>query len=80
MPDGSALANTASTLHKMAQILRKIPEVVSIQTYAGTAKPFDFNGLNHVPTYAVLLCQGRTLRQLLDAILVAQVAFQPQRN
>jgi multidrug efflux pump subunit AcrB len=45
MPDGSALANTASTLHKMAQILRKIPEVVSIQTYAGTAKPFDFNGL-----------------------------------
>jgi hypothetical protein len=29
----------------MAQILRKIPEVVSIQTYAGTAKPFDFNGL-----------------------------------
>lgn len=45
MPDGSALAKTASTLHKMAQILRKMPEVVSIQTYAGTAKPFDFNGL-----------------------------------
>jgi multidrug efflux pump subunit AcrB len=38
MPDGRALANTASTLHKMAQILRKIPEVVSIQTYAGTAR------------------------------------------
>ncbi len=45
MPDGSALADTASILHKMAQILRKMPEVVSIQTYAGTAKPFDFNGL-----------------------------------
>lgn len=45
MPDGSALAQTASTLHKMAQILRKMPEVVSIQSYTGTAKPFDFNGL-----------------------------------
>ncbi|SFV88824.1 Acriflavin resistance protein [hydrothermal vent metagenome] len=45
MPDGTALSETASTLHKMAQILRKIPEVVSIQSYSGTAKPFDFNGL-----------------------------------
>lgn len=45
MPDGTALAQTASTLHKMAQILRNIPEVISVQVYAGTAKPFDFNGL-----------------------------------
>lgn len=45
MPDGTALSETASTLHKMAQILRKVPEVVSIQSYSGTAKPFDFNGL-----------------------------------
>ena len=45
MPDGTALSRTASTLHSMAQILRKMPEVVSIQTYSGTAKPFDFNGL-----------------------------------
>ncbi|SFV85875.1 Acriflavin resistance protein [hydrothermal vent metagenome] len=45
MPDGTALSETASTLHKMAQILRKMPEVVSIQSYSGTAKPFDFNGL-----------------------------------
>jgi len=45
MPDGTALANTASTLHKMAQVLRNMPEVVAIQAYSGTAKPFDFNGL-----------------------------------
>ena len=45
MADGTALADTASTLHKMAQVLRNMPEVVSIQSYAGTAKPFDFNGL-----------------------------------
>ncbi|MEO1943478.1 MAG: efflux RND transporter permease subunit [Candidatus Thioglobus sp.] len=45
MPDGTALADTASTLHKMAQVLRNVPEVVAVQAYAGTAKPFDFNGL-----------------------------------
>ena len=45
MADGTALADTASTLHKMAQVLRNMPEVVAIQSYAGTAKPFDFNGL-----------------------------------
>jgi len=45
MPDGTALADTASTIHKMAQVLRNIPEVVAVQSYSGTAKPFDFNGL-----------------------------------
>ena len=45
MPDGSSLANTASTLAKMAYILRDIPEVVALQTYTGTSQPFDFNGL-----------------------------------
>jgi multidrug efflux pump subunit AcrB len=45
MPDGTALAETASTLHKMAQVLRNVPEVIAVQSYAGTAKPFDFNGL-----------------------------------
>lgn len=45
MPDGTALSDTASTLHLMAQELRNVPEVIDIQTYSGTAKPFDFNGL-----------------------------------
>ncbi len=45
MADGTALTDTASTLHRMAQVLRNIPEVVAVQSYAGTAKPFDFNGL-----------------------------------
>ncbi|MFP6776461.1 MAG: efflux RND transporter permease subunit [PS1 clade bacterium] len=45
MPDGTALADTASTLHKMAQVLRNVPEVIAVQSYAGTARPFDFNGL-----------------------------------
>jgi multidrug efflux pump subunit AcrB len=45
MPDGTALPNTSTTLYEMAQILKDIPEVVAIQSYAGTARPFDFNGL-----------------------------------
>ncbi len=63
MPDGSALADTATTLHSMAQVLRNIPEVVAIQTYSGTAKPFDFNGLvrhyylRHMPSEGELQIQ-----------------------
>ncbi len=63
MPDGSALADTATTLHAMAQELRNIPEVVAIQTYSGTAKPFDFNGLvrhyylRHMPSEGELQIQ-----------------------
>ncbi len=45
MPDGTALTQTQSTLHKMTEVIRKIDEVVAVQTYAGLAKPFDFNGL-----------------------------------
>ena len=45
MPDGTSLSDTASTLHLMAQKLRNVAEVIDIQSYAGTAKPFDFNGL-----------------------------------
>jgi multidrug efflux pump subunit AcrB len=48
MPDGTALPKTASTLHKMAQILRKMPEVASIQTYSGTAKPKSLANLRRV--------------------------------
>ncbi len=45
MPDGSALPLTANLAHRMAEKLRELPEVTAIQLYAGTAKPFDFNGM-----------------------------------
>ncbi len=45
MPDGTALPNTINTTTEVVEVLRSIPEVVAIQTYVGTAKPFDFNGL-----------------------------------
>jgi multidrug efflux pump subunit AcrB len=45
MPEGSALPVTANLLHQMAEEVRKMPEVTAVQVYAGTAKPFDFNGM-----------------------------------
>jgi multidrug efflux pump subunit AcrB len=45
MPEGTALGKTVNTARLLAERVREIPEVVAIQTYAGTAKPFDFNGM-----------------------------------
>jgi multidrug efflux pump subunit AcrB len=45
MPAGTALTETASFTNELAEVIRQVPEVVSVQTYAGTAIPFDFNGL-----------------------------------
>jgi multidrug efflux pump subunit AcrB len=45
LPEGTALPTTANAAHQLAQRLRGIPEVRSLQAYVGTAAPFDFNGL-----------------------------------
>ncbi|MEJ2325783.1 MAG: efflux RND transporter permease subunit [Chromatiaceae bacterium] len=45
MRDGTALPVTANLAHRMAEKLRAMPEVTAIQVYAGTARPFDFNGM-----------------------------------
>ncbi len=45
MPEGTALPVTANMTHKIAEQIRQMPEVTAIQVYAGTAKPFDFNGM-----------------------------------
>jgi multidrug efflux pump subunit AcrB len=46
MPEGTALPVTANLAHRMAEKLRAAqPEVTAIQLYAGTARPFDFNGM-----------------------------------
>jgi multidrug efflux pump subunit AcrB len=46
MPEGTALPVTANVVQVLAEELRAdMPEVVAIQTYAGTASPFNFNGL-----------------------------------
>ena len=45
MPEGTALPDTANAIMQLAEAVRKIPEVTAVQTYTGTAQPFNFNGL-----------------------------------
>ncbi|MGQ3676437.1 efflux RND transporter permease subunit [Xanthobacter sp. TB0139] len=45
MPQGTSVEETNRVLQDMATLLADVPEVVSMQTHAGTASPFNFNGL-----------------------------------
>jgi len=45
LPRGASLEDTQRTLFAAVEIVRQVPEVVSMQAYAGTAAPFNFNGL-----------------------------------
>ncbi|HLY88341.1 MAG TPA: efflux RND transporter permease subunit, partial [Acetobacteraceae bacterium] len=45
LPEGSSLEDTERTLFAAADIVRGLPEVQSVQAYAGTAAPINFNGL-----------------------------------
>jgi multidrug efflux pump subunit AcrB len=45
LPQGSTVEDTERFLTAAAERLADLPELTSIQLYAGTAAPFDFNGL-----------------------------------
>ena len=45
MPEGTSLEATARALSDAAVVTRTLPEVTAIDAYAGTASPFNFNGL-----------------------------------
>jgi multidrug efflux pump subunit AcrB len=45
LPEGASLEETERVLFAAADVARQIPEVQSLQVYAGTAAPFNFNGL-----------------------------------
>ncbi len=45
MPESSTLEETARVAREMAAAIRTEPEVRDYQVYAGTASPFNFNGL-----------------------------------
>jgi multidrug efflux pump subunit AcrB len=45
MPEGSSLERTAQAARDIAAAVRTEPEVTDYQIYAGTAAPFNFNGL-----------------------------------
>jgi multidrug efflux pump subunit AcrB len=45
MPRGSTLEQTTAVIREMAAAVRTEPEVRDYEVYAGTASPFNFNGL-----------------------------------
>ncbi len=45
LPEGATLEDTERTLFAIGAIARQLPEIRSIETYAGTPAPFNFNGL-----------------------------------
>ncbi|HWR50371.1 MAG TPA: efflux RND transporter permease subunit [Bryobacteraceae bacterium] len=45
MPEGTTLEQTQTVTRELADRVLKQPEVVNVQTYAGTASPYNFNGL-----------------------------------
>ncbi|MBR0764456.1 efflux RND transporter permease subunit [Bradyrhizobium japonicum] len=45
LPEGASLEATERTLFGAAELARQVPEVTSLQSYAGTPAPFNFNGL-----------------------------------
>jgi multidrug efflux pump subunit AcrB len=45
MPNGTTLEQTARVVQLLGEETQKQPEVINVQTYAGTASPYNFNGL-----------------------------------
>jgi len=45
LPEGASLEATDAVARAVAEVAMGLPEVRSVETYAGTAAPFNFNGL-----------------------------------
>ncbi len=45
LPEGASIEDTDRVAQMVAEEVTKLPEVVSVQTHAATAAPFNFNGL-----------------------------------
>ncbi len=45
LPKGSTMESTDKALYALAEKLKDLPELTSIQSYVGTSMPFNFNGL-----------------------------------
>lgn len=45
LPEGAALESTERILFDAAERIKDLPEMTSVQAYAGTSMPFNFNGL-----------------------------------
>ncbi len=45
LPEGASVEATDAVAQRVAAVVTEMPEVVSVQTHAGTTAPFNFNGL-----------------------------------
>ncbi|QQM30697.1 efflux RND transporter permease subunit [Martelella lutilitoris] len=45
LPEGASVEETDAIAQAVADVVLQTPEVMSVQTHAGTASPFNFNGL-----------------------------------
>jgi len=45
LPRGSSVEETDRVLTQIAKALEPVPEIISVQSHAGTGAPFNFNGL-----------------------------------
>jgi len=66
MPEGTAMPVTANVAHDLATAIRQVPEVEAVQSYAGTAQPFNFNGMVRHYYLRTQPWQGDLLVRLLD--------------
>jgi len=66
MPEGTAMPVTANLAHDLATAVKQLPEVEAVQSYAGTAQPFNFNGMVRHYYLRQQPWQGDLLVRLLD--------------
>ncbi len=66
MKEGTALPVTANLINELTDALLEIEEVTAIQTYSGTASPFNFNGLVRHYYLRTQPWEGDIQVQLLD--------------
>ncbi len=86
-PEGSTLEDTARITRLLAEEVLREPEVTNLQTYVGTAAPYNFNGLvrhyflrsaSHMADIQVnLLPKGRRDRQSHDIAKAVRNRLEP---
>lgn len=85
LPEGTTLEASNAAAHEVASYLLTVPEVVSTEVYAGTASPFNFNGLvrhyfmrsgaNVADVQVNLLPKGERSRQSHDIAVAVRPAI-----
>ena len=87
MPNGTTLEETARVTRLLAEQTLRQPEVVNLQTYVGTASPYNFNGLvrhyymrsgsNIADLQVNLQPKGDRKRQSHEIAKMVRLALQP---